>query len=104
MMHDWERLSRRQMLERGSTGFGMTALAALMADRAYADPASAPPTTQPPARAKHVIFCYMSGGVSHVDSFDPKPRLTEEHGKPMPVKVERTMFNNNGDIFGSQDA
>ena len=53
-------------------------------------------------RAKHVIFCYMSGGVSHVDSFDPKPKLKELAGKPMPVKVERTQFNKNGNIFPGQ--
>jgi len=43
----------------------------------------------------------MSGGVSHVDTFDPKPKLQEMAGKPMPVKVERTQFNNNGNIFPS---
>ena len=59
------------------------------------------PATHHPARAKHVIFCYMSGGVSHVDSFDPKPRLTQDHGKPMPVKIERTQFNQNGNVMAS---
>src|SRR5437764_1329808 len=34
-----------------------------------------------PAKAKRVIFLYMTGGVSHVDSFDPKPRLFSDHGK-----------------------
>ncbi len=34
-----------------------------------------------PAKAKSVIFLFMSGGVSHVDSFDPKPKLTADHGK-----------------------
>jgi hypothetical protein len=43
----------------------------------------------------------MSGGVSHVDTFDPKPKLQEFAGKPMPVKVERTQFNNNGNVFPS---
>ena len=52
-------------------------------------------------RAKHVILCYMSGGVSQVDSFDPKPKLRELHGKPMPVKIERTQFNNNGNVMAS---
>ena len=56
---------------------------------------------QPTAKAKHVVFCYMSGGVSHVDSFDPKPKLAELHGQPMPVEVERTQFNNNGNIMKS---
>jgi hypothetical protein len=88
------------MLSRSSTGFGMMALSALMADKAYG---LALPRPRPhfKARAKNVIFLYMSGGVSQVDSFDPKPKLKELHGKPMPVKVERTQFNNNGSIFAS---
>lgn len=89
-------LSRRELLKRCSTGFGLMALGAL----------SRASTTEPrlsdhPVRARSVIFCYMSGGVSQVDSFDPKPRLNREHGQPMPMKVERTQFNNNGNIFGS---
>ncbi|MCA9082160.1 MAG: DUF1501 domain-containing protein, partial [Planctomycetaceae bacterium] len=90
-------LSRREMLTRTSTGFGATALAGLMAQSSWAGPWSTPPV----GTVKSVIFCYMSGGVSHVDTFDPKPRLNAEHGQPMPVKVERTQFNNNGSIFGS---
>lgn len=53
------------------------------------------------AKAKSVIFLYMSGGVSHVDSFDPKPLLRKRHGEPMPVKVERTQFDQVGNIMGS---
>ncbi|MEQ9380170.1 MAG: DUF1501 domain-containing protein [Pirellulales bacterium] len=99
-------ISRRSMLARMSNGFGAVALAGLMADSAYASPAELPegaalPAPHHPAKAKHVIFCYMSGGVSHIDSFDPKPRLQQDHGKPMPVKVERTQFNNNGNIMAS---
>ena len=88
-------LSRRQLLEKSSSGFGMLALAGMLGRQASAEYqlSSAP--------AKSVILCYMSGGVSHVDSFDPKPLLNELHGKDMPVKVERTQFNNNGKIFGS---
>jgi len=48
-----------------------------------------------------VIFAYMSGGVSHVDSFDPKPELRRRHGQPMPVPVRPTMFNDNGNILAS---
>ncbi len=98
-------ISRRQMLARSSTGFGALALAGLLADPNYGAPqllpAAAPKKTHHFAQAKHVIFCFMSGGVSHVDSFDPKPRLKRDHGKPMPVKVERTQFNNNGNIMAS---
>lgn len=72
----------------------MTALAGLMANEARA-------TRYPVAKARNVILLYMSGGVSHVDSFDPKPMLRAMDGKPMPMKVERTQFNNNGSIFGS---
>ena len=43
----------------------------------------------------------MDGGVSQVDSFDPKPRLTAEHGQPFKMKMEPTQFNNNGSTFGS---
>ncbi len=97
-------ISRREVLRRGSTGFGMVALAALMADRAYAGPATEAIGPKPPdfaPRAKNVIFCFMSGGVSHVDTFDPKPRLARDHGKPMPMAIERTQFNNNGALMAS---
>ncbi|WP_009963616.1 DUF1501 domain-containing protein [Verrucomicrobium spinosum] len=95
--------SRRQMLARASTGFGMTALSALMAERSYAglaDPFAARPSGYRP-KVKSIIFAYMSGGVSHVDSFDPKPELAKRHGQPMPVPVKPTMFNNNGNIMAS---
>ncbi len=96
-------MSRRRMLQTCSTGFGAVALDALLSETARAElpKGAALKQTHHPAKAKRVIFCFMSGGVSHVDSFDPKPRLAKDHGKPMPVKVERTMFNNNGNIMAS---
>ncbi len=99
-------LSRRAMLSTCSTGFGAVALAALLQDSAFADGDDLPSgaalrATHHRPKARHVIFCYMSGGVSHVDSFDPKPALRRLHGKPMPVKVERTQFNQNGNIMAS---
>ncbi len=54
-----------------------------------------------PRKAKSVIFLYMDGGPSQVDSFDPKPRLRADHGKPLPMKIPNTQFNDNGNIFGS---
>ena len=93
-----EILTRREMLTRCSTGFGMLALQGLMSNRAFA---VAGEGRKIKAKAKHVILCYMSGGVSQVDSFDPKPKLRELHGKPMPVKVERTQFNRNGNVMAS---
>ena len=93
------RISRRAALARASSGFGLTALAALLADDARAESGARQPHFNP--KAKNVIFCYMSGGVSQVDSFDPKPRLKAEAGKPMPMPVARTQFNNNGSIMPS---
>jgi len=91
-------ICRREMLRACSTGFGMVALSALLGRARGAQPAPADPGPHFPPRARSVIFCYMSGGVSHVDSLDPKPRLERDAGKPMPMKVERTQFNQNGTI------
>ena len=88
-------ISRRNMLSRSSTGFGLLALQGLLQKDAGLFAKSAK------KKAKSVIFCYMSGGVSQVDSFDPKPTLKKFAGKPMPVKVERTQFNQNGNVFPS---
>ena len=97
-MNTSKNLSRREMLAQCSTGFGLLALQGLMASPAFAGPARKPHFTP---RAKHVILCYMSGGASQVDTFDPKPKLKELHGKPMPVKILRTQFNNNGNVMAS---
>ena len=102
----FDSFSRRRFLETASTGFGAVALAGLMNDDACAAsdhlPASAAlRQTHHTPKARRVIFCFMSGGVSHVDSFDPKPKLQELHGQPMPVKMERTQFNNNGNVMAS---
>ena len=98
--------SRRRVLEAGSIGFGAAALTAMMnqgeACAASELPAGAAlPKLHHAPKAKHIIFLYMSGGVSHVDSFDPKPALKKLHGKPMPVKVQRTQFNRNGNVMAS---
>jgi hypothetical protein len=80
-------LTRRQMLQVSANGFGYLALSALLADRARADAlasvdrASGAPKPHLRPRAKNVIFCFMDGGVSHTDSFDPKPKVAELDGK-----------------------
>ena len=95
--------SRREMLRNTSTGFGLLALAGLLSDSAYAErsPDHAPPGPHFEPKVKSVIFCYMSGGLSHIDSFDPKPRLAREAGQPMPFETARTMFNQDGNIMPS---
>jgi hypothetical protein len=75
--------SRRELLSRAGKGFGALALAALMDDTAQAGPTTARPPHFAP-KAKSVIFLFMHGGVSHVDTFDPKPALRKYDGQPLP--------------------
>jgi hypothetical protein len=98
--------TRRDMLRQTGNGFGAAALAALMADPAFAGLASehdplAPRDGHHPARAKSVIFLYMDGGPSQVDTFDPKPRLQAENGQPFKMEIQPTQFDNNGNTLGS---
>jgi hypothetical protein len=90
--------SRRDFLLRAGAGFGGLALASFLAqDAAAADARRAPPNPlgpkQPhfPAPAKSVIFCFMDGGPSHIDLFDPKPVLNQLAGKPLPPSFARPM-------------
>ena len=81
--------SRREMLKRSSVGFGAVALDALLAGEAQGE-VKGPLDPRKPrfaGKAKSVIFLYMDGGVSQVDSFDPKPRLNKEHGKRFSMKM-----------------
>lgn len=71
--------SRRAMLGATASGFGMTALSALMAEESYAGLSVIPGPHHEP-KAKNVVFLFMSGGVSHLDTFDPKPKLAELDG------------------------
>ncbi len=101
-------VSRREMLARCAGGFGALALSALHPDRVFgalnsapqAGPLSPKPTHFAP-KIRNVIFLYMDGGPSQVDTFDPKPRLTAENGKPFRLKMEATQFNNNGATLAS---
>ncbi|MBI5761079.1 MAG: DUF1501 domain-containing protein [Planctomycetales bacterium] len=73
--------TRREFLQVASTGFGWLALAGLMAERSYAGPTVAEVLPHSVPRAKHVIFCFMDGGPSHVDTFDYKPLLAKHQGE-----------------------
>lgn len=80
MMHPMR--SRRDILAHASNGFGLLALAGLMSEsRASENPQIIAPAARP--RAKHVIMCFMDGGPSHVDTFDYKPELARQQGKPI---------------------
>lgn len=103
-------LTRRAMLGRCANGFGAVALTSLLAGEGQgAAPASAARTVDPLAprqphfkpRAKNVIFLFMDGGPSQVDTFDPKPRLDREHGQPIKMEVPPTQFDNVGTVLMS---
>jgi hypothetical protein len=96
-------LSRREMLTRCANGFGGVALASMLAEEVQAKSFNplAPKKAHFAPKAKHVIFLYMDGGPSSVDTFDPKPRLAKENGKPFGLKMEATQFNNNGKTLAS---
>jgi hypothetical protein len=93
--------TRREMLQRCANGFGAVALAAMLGEQSQAadvDPLTPRPTHYR-ARAKSVIFLFNDGGPSQVDTFDPKPRLDREHGKPIQMKTPPTQFNNVGNVL-----
>ncbi|REJ89047.1 MAG: DUF1501 domain-containing protein [Planctomycetota bacterium] len=97
-------LNRRQLLRQTGSGFGAAALSALLADGSLAAPGKAPFALKEPhhePRAKHVIFLYMDGGPSQVDTFDPKPALQAENGEPFKMEIQPTQFDNIGNSLGS---
>src|SRR3954468_20464806 len=88
--------TRRDFLMRGGAGFGALALTYLMtADKLLgADKAKSPLAAKPghfPPKAKSVIFLFMEGGPSHLDTFDPKPKLNELAGQQLPPGYKRVI-------------
>ncbi|WP_422930596.1 DUF1501 domain-containing protein [Singulisphaera sp. PoT] len=100
-----EPLNRRRVLGTFANGFGMMGLAGLLADETRGDAgANNPLVERPPmypARAKRVIFLFMSGGPSHVDTFDPKPRLEKDDGKPLPFEMPHLVRTKTGNLLKS---
>lgn len=101
-------LSRRAILQQSCCGIGMVALAALLDDvtarAAAAETASNPLTPRPthfPARAKRLIFLFMHGGVSHIDTFDPKPMLRKMNGEPLPIPKPKVQFAETNNLLQS---
>ncbi|HVW36592.1 MAG TPA: DUF1501 domain-containing protein, partial [Pirellulales bacterium] len=92
-------VTRREALAAAANGFGLVALAGLLSETSPAmDVARQGELSLPaphfPPRAKRVIFCFMDGGVSHVDSFDPKSKLDELDGKPFTESKNPTANGN----------
>ncbi len=100
MPHLLTPLTRREMLVRSANGFGAVALSAMLADQAQG---SSKPVLHHAPKAKAIIFLYMDGGPSQVDTFDYKPLLEKYHGQdPHKVfKVEPTQFANVGKVLQS---
>ena len=98
-------ISRREALRRSAVGFGSLALAGMLGAQsqgsgAQADPLAARPSHFP-ARAKRVIFLFMTGGPSQVDTFDPKPLLERDDGKPLPFEKPKVQFNSTTNLLKS---
>ena len=103
--------SRRRLLQASAVSFGHLALHAMMQTEARAaggtlsrHNAADPLAAQVPhfaARAKRTVFLFMKGGPSHVDTFDPKPLLTRDHGNPPPFELPRVTFAAQGNLLKS---
>jgi len=99
-------VTRRDMLRASACGFGNIALAALLGQNASADSSTAASILAPnaphfPPRAKRIIFLFMWGGPSHVDLFDPKPRLNADAGKPLSGTSVGSDKNELGNLLAS---
>ena len=98
-------VTRRDVLQGLACGFGSVALAGLLAEESLGEGrASDPLAPKRPhftATAKRVIFLFMHGGVSHVDTFDPKPKLAEMNGKPLPIAKPKFEFGATGNLLAS---
>ncbi len=98
--------TRRSMLRNSACGIGQLALAAMLSQNASASPLTfdgplSPKQPHFPPRAKRIIFLFMWGGPSHVDTFDPKPRLTLDDGKPLPDGISGRDQSKAGNLLGS---
>ena len=85
-------LQRREFLTTTASGLGGLALGSLLSADGVSAASSgsnplAPRSSHFPARAKNCIFCFQAGAPSHIDLFDPKPKLNELHGQPLPASM-----------------
>ena len=98
--------NRRRLLKTSAVGFGHLALTSLLQQES---PAAEPKSTNPlaarpshfPARAKRIVFLFMKGGPSHVDTFDPKPLLDRDNGKNPPFDLPKVTFARQGKLLKS---
>ena len=96
-------LSRRHLLQSTAVGFPMLALRGLLDSETAAAELNplAPREAHHLPRAKRILFLFMKGGPSQVDTFDYKPRLQKDHGQPLPFDKPRVQFAATGKLLGS---
>lgn len=100
--------TRREFVRDACCGFGGLALASLLHDeqlRAATGNPLAPKTPHLPAKAKSVIFLFMAGGPSHIETFDPKPLLNKLDGQPRPKEFGEAKYQfiqNDARLLGTQ--
>ena len=82
--------TRRHWMQTCGMGFGGLALANLLGNTASAEESGGAMRTHFPGRAKHIIHVFLNGGVSQVDTFDPKPELTRLAGQMLPFENLQT--------------
>ena len=92
--------TRRQMLQLSGAGFGSVALAGLLDSEAQAGQGILPGPHFAP-KAKQVIWLFMGGGPSHIDTFDPKPALVKHHREEIPVKLPANLRDGSKKILAS---
>ena len=91
--------SRRQILQRAAAGFAIPALTQLVSSQAATAGAANSVAVAP--KIKRVIFLFMYGGPSSIDTFDYKPQLARDHGKPLPFDKPRVQFRDTKNLFRS---
>ena len=94
-------ITRRDMLRQTGLGFGSIALTSMLQEQAFAENLLAPKKPHFKPRVNRVIFLFMKGGPSQVDTFEYKPLLQRDHGKPLPFAKPKVTFAKTGNLLGS---
>src|ERR1700730_1409204 len=88
-------ITRRDLLKRAALGFGSLAMTDFLVRQSFADAVENPLAAKSPlspARAKRVIYIFLDGGLSQLDSYDYKPILQRDDGKPLPASIHKPRF------------
>lgn len=92
-------ITRRSFLQNASAGFGWLALAGLLADESDAETGKHTQLPHFRPKVRNVIFCFMDGGPSHVDTFDPKPLLAKHQGEKVGEHLTNTLYTDRNRVW-----